>query len=221
LSHRSTAKRIGLFGGSFDPPHIGHVALVDEALAHLPLDELRVVPVGQPVHRELSGRVTAKQRLAWMGALFAGKPHVSVWDWEVRRRQPTATIDTLQQLAESEPDARILLLLGGDALAGMERWRGYPRHQALCDVAVFMRQGVPRPRLAGWQEISAAAWREEPGCGRVIYLDVELPDVSATGLRARLESGKAIPPELPGPVADEVAAAYRLAEMGKTKTGKN
>lgn len=202
-------RTIGLYGGSFDPPHIGHVALVEQALRCLPLDELRVVPVGLPVHRELSGRVSAEQRLGWMNALFAGQPRVSVWDWEVRRTQPTATIDTLQQVAESEPDARILLLLGGDAFAGMQSWRGYPRHQGLCDVAVFMRQGVARPRLPGWEAVSVNEWRDAPGSGRVVYLDVELPDVSATALRALLESGRSAPPELPAAIADEVVAAYR------------
>ena len=186
------------------------------ALEWLPLDELRVVPVGLPVHRELSGRVSAEQRLAWLATLFAGMPGVVVWDWEVKRSEPTATIDTLRHLAATEPEARPLLLLGGDAFAGMQSWRGYPQHQQLCDVAVFARQGVAKPRLAGWREATVGEWQQVAGSGRVIYLDVSLPDISATELRARLESDSPDIRELPEAIAAEIVVMYG---KGRTANG--
>jgi len=185
------------------------MALAQAALKLLPLDELWVVPAGLPVHRELSGRATAVQRCRWLQTLFAGMPDVKVWDWEVRRDVPTSTADSLRQLALLEPNARVLLLLGADAFAGMESWREYPLHRQLCDVAVFTRKGVARPKLAGWHEVTAAAWQARPGAGRVIYLDADLPAVSATGLRGGLERGAANPAGLPPAIAAEVAAAYQ------------
>lgn len=179
------------------------------ALARLPLDELRVVPVGLPVHRELSGHAGAERRLTWLTKLFADMPGVTVWDWEVKRRQPTSTLDTLQHLADAEPEVRPLLLLGGDAFAGMASWRGYPQHLELCDVAVFTRQGIAKPRLAGWRETAIGEWKSHAGCGRVLYLDVTLPDISATALRARLAGGSSDFAELPQAIAAEVVAAYR------------
>lgn len=167
------------------------------------------MPVGLPVHRELSGHVSAERRLAWLTTLFAGMAGVVVWDWEVNRLQPTSTLDTLQHLAATEPEARPLLLLGGDAFAGMESWRGYPKHLELCDVAVFTRQGVARPRLAEWRETTIDEWQAQAGCGRVLYLDVALPDISATTLRARLAGGASELAELPQAIAAEVLAAYR------------
>jgi len=203
------ARRIGLFGGSFDPPHIGHVALVQAAVRLLPLDELRVVPAGLPVHRELSGRSTSEQRLKWLQVVFAGLPGVSVWDWEVRREMPTSTAETLRYLASTDPEAQLLLLLGADAFAGMESWREYPLHRQLCDVAVFTRKGVARPQLAGWQEMAMDEWLAGHGTGRVIYLDADLPEISATGLRDELAEGAAAPAGLPDAIAAEVAAVYR------------
>jgi len=149
------------------------------------------------------------QRLKWLQALFAGMAGVKVWDWEARREAPTSTAETLRHLTLLEPNARVLLLLGADAFAGMESWREYPLHQQLCDVAVFTRKGVARPVLDGWREVTSDAWQAQAGAGRVIYLDADLPAVSATGLRDGLVKGEDNPAGLPEMIAGEVAAAYR------------
>jgi len=74
--------KIGIFGGSFDPPHLGHKALVEAALLELELDGVWVLPVGVPVHRELTSYISAKQRLLWVEKMFAGMEGVEVFDWE-------------------------------------------------------------------------------------------------------------------------------------------
>ncbi len=82
-------QRIGLFGGSFDPPHIGHVALVEAALDALGLHAVWVIPAGFPVHRILSDHVTPEQRLYWMRSIFSANERVKVLDWEVASDEPT------------------------------------------------------------------------------------------------------------------------------------
>lgn len=170
-----------------------------------------MVPVGLPVHRNLSGHAGAGQRLAWVQRLFADAPKVRVWDWEVRRSQPTSTLDTLEHLRQVEPDARILLLLGADAFAGMQSWIGYPQHRRYCDIAVFSRQGCERPQLPEWPVISVPQWQQTEGSGRVVHVDVLLPEVSATELRSRLEQGLPVDAYIPAPIEQEVRAAYRGA----------
>ncbi|MDQ6996496.1 MAG: adenylyltransferase/cytidyltransferase family protein, partial [Mariprofundus sp.] len=87
--------QIGLFGGSFDPPHNGHKALVQAGLA-MGMDEIWVIPA-LPVHRQLSGFADAYTRFDWLRQMFAGEPHVQVVDWEISRQRPTAAIETLRQ----------------------------------------------------------------------------------------------------------------------------
>jgi len=193
-------QRIGLFGGSFDPPHIGHVALVEAALDALGLHAVWVIPAGLPVHRTLSGHTTPEQRLHWMQRIFAGHERVKVLDWEVASGEPTPSIVTLRRFTAEFPQQRPVLLLGADAFADMDGWVEYPEHAGLCDVAVFGRVAFSagseveafRPQaLADWLAGSAA-------CGRRVDIDVPLPDMSATAIRraaARKESLAGMVPE--------------------------
>lgn len=205
-----SVKRIGLFGGSFDPPHIGHVALVHAALAGLRLDEVWVIPAGLPVHRTLSDRATPADRLDWMRRIFAGDRRVRVMDWEVAADTPTPTIVTLRRFAAACPEVHGVLLLGADAFAGMDGWVDYPEHASLCDVAVFGRVACSaegagaafRPRLL-------ADWLMEPVVlGNRVDVSVPLPHVSATEIRRMAEQGKSLAGKVPECVCQEIEQAY-------------
>jgi len=207
--HGQGLQPVGLFGGSFDPPHMGHVALVHAALDLLQLPELWVVPVGLPVHRELSGRADGARRLAWMRRIFSDEPYVVVQDWEVRALEPTPTIDTLRRIRREMPHLRPVLLLGSDAFAGIESWIGYPDHIELCDVAVFSRAGEP-PLAShhGWQPVKIDAWRSSAGSGRLLQVAPTLPEISATELRDRAVAGKSLAKWVPECVRQDVERAY-------------
>ncbi len=204
-------RRIGLFGGSFDPPHAGHVALARAALARLPLDAVWVMPVGRPVHRRLSGRADAAIRLAWLRAIFAGASRIRVLDREARSEQPAPTIETLRWLRAERPDVSPVLLLGADAFVAMPDWVEYPAHVRLCDVAVFARAGVPLPRLEGWREVPTEALRA-PGAGRVTYVAGALPDVSATMIRELAARGEHLEGRVPECVRKDIERAYAARE---------
>ena len=215
----STSKRrIGLFGGSFDPPHVGHVALARAALARLPLDAVWVMPAGRPVHRALSGRADAETRLTWLQAVFADEPRIRVLDWEARADHPVPTIETLRRLHEQCPEVAPVLLLGADAFAGMPGWVDYPAHARLCDVAVFARAGsrapMPPPMPPEWRRVTAAELAS-PGAGRAVFVDAALPDVSATAVRQRAARGESLAGLVPECVRAAIERAYgpRKQEM--------
>jgi len=210
-SERLNRRRIGIFGGSFDPPHIAHRMLVQAALALPGLDEVWVVPAGMPVHRALSGCADADTRLEWVRRIFAGEPHVQVRDWEARRRQPTATLHTLQYIGRRYPQVFPVLLLGADAFAAIESWVGYPEHRRLCDVAVFPRAGQAMPVIEGWRPVAVDAWRQAPEAGHVLAVDAALPDISATRLRQLAREGKPLRDWVPAEICRQVEQAYGAA----------
>lgn len=210
-SERLNRQRIGIFGGSFDPPHIAHRMLVQAALSLPGLDKVWVIPAGVPVHRSLSGCADADTRLRWVRRIFAGESRVRVQDWEVRRRQPTATLHTLQYISQHYPQVFPVLLLGADAFAGMESWVGYPEHRRLCDVAVFPRVGQAMPVMDGWQPVAADTWEQACGAGHVLNVDAALPDISATWLRQLAQEGKPLRDWVPAEICAEVEQAYSPA----------
>jgi len=208
---------IGIFGGSFDPPHAGHVALVEAALKALDLPEIWVIPVGRPVHRKLSGHATPEVRLHWLERIFSAEPFsdtskVRVQDWEVYSEQQVATIDTLRHIRRRFPSVHPVLLLGADAFVGMHQWVEYPEHRLLCDVAVFDRGGHSAVARQEWKETRIAVWKNEVGSGRLLYVKDRLPDISATTVRQQAAAGSSLAGMVPECVCEEIKKAYGRRE---------
>lgn len=130
-------KKIGFFGGAFDPPHNGHVALAQAGLNELGLDKLYVVPTGQAWHkaRPLSA---PEHRLAMARFAFAEMPGVVVDAREIQRPGPTFTIDTLQALQAENPGAQFYLILGADQFAAFKQWHQW---QAILEIAIICVAG--------------------------------------------------------------------------------
>ena len=198
-----------MFGGSFDPPHIGHQALVKAGLEQLGLDQVWVIPA-LPVHRRLSGAADGEMRYGWLQRLFADEARVRVWDAEIRRGRPTPMIETLRQFAD-EQGVVPWLMLGADAWAGLPDWVGYPAHQGLCNVAVFARR-VPNmespPALPGWQQLDMQDCLQQRQPGHMVYVPVSLPDISATELRRDLATAGRLADCIPALIRREVQTAY-------------
>jgi nicotinate-nucleotide adenylyltransferase len=205
---------IGIYGGSFDPPHIGHVELVRSALRELDLGEVWILPAGIPVHRKLSGRADGMTRLHWLERIFAGQTKVKVLDWEVARHEPTPTIVSLRRFRDQYPHGWAVLLLGEDAYAGMRSWVEYPEHRRFADVAVFSRAGLASVELPEWQSMPVTAWRKSPGFGRCVRVRARLPDLSATDLRRRCLLGLSLRDRVPESIRAEVEKAYGPKKRG-------
>ena len=114
-------QRIGVFGGAFDPPHLGHVALAQAAVAQWDLSQLLVVPTGQPLHkrRALSA---AHHRLAMCALAFSAVPQVRVDAREIERSGPSFTVDTLEALQREHPGAQLCLIIGQDQAQTLQNW---------------------------------------------------------------------------------------------------
>ena len=190
------ARRIGMFGGAFDPPHNGHVALARAALAQLQLDELRVVPTGHAWHKPRS-LTPAADRLAMARLAFAGLPGVLVDERETLRAGPTYTIDTLHELAREQPAAELFLIMGADQARALPDWH---RWQDLLQIATISIAQREQPVSVG----TGFDAKDYPK-GRFQPLQVPLMPVSATQVRALAakphNADQGIAQLVPGPVA--------------------
>jgi len=175
----SPARRIGVFGGAFDPPHLAHVALVRSAIEAFSLDEVRVLPTGQAWHR--SGTLTpAAQRLAMTRLAFAGLREARVDAREIERHGPSYTIDTLHELAAENPGAQLVLLIGDDQRRSLPGWHRIEEIARLAIICAAARD----PQVASWH-------RPEPVASEGPALPIEplpmpLMPISATDIRDRL-----------------------------------
>lgn len=173
-------RRIGVFGGAFDPPHLGHIALARAAVEQLKLDELRVFPTGQAWHkaRALS---PAAHRLAMAQLAFGDVPHAVVDGRELQRQGPTYTVDTLRELRAECPDATFLLVIGADQAESLHSWRDTAEIARLATISIAARA---RP-------ISAAAPFDASRLPPGLREPVELPPlpVSSTEIRQLAAAG--------------------------------
>ena len=182
--------RLGIYGGSFDPPHLGHLLPVLDAAEQLGLDGVRFVPAAiQPLK---VGRASASpaDRLAMTERLVQGIPGFTVDPAEIDRPGLSYTVDTLAAVAAEVPGAALFLLLGADAYALFDQWRDPDRVRALATIAVMVRGDETTPPA------------ERPG---VRVLQSRRVDMSSTELRARVRDGRTIRGFVPDAVAQYVA----------------
>ena len=184
-------KRVGLFGGSFDPVHNAHVALATLALEQLKLDEVRWIPVGKPWQktRVLS---PAADREAMVRLAIAGEPRFVLERCELRRRGVSYTLDTVRELRAAEPAVDWYLILGQDQYAGLHTWRDW-------------RELVSRVTLAIANRPDVVA-STNPQVANVAHQIVQLPmmDVSSTEIRRRVAAGESIAGLVPVAVASYI-----------------
>jgi nicotinate-nucleotide adenylyltransferase len=191
----SAAPGIGLFGGSFDPPHEAHRALAGAALAQLGLDELVWMPAGQPWQKAGRSLQPAADRLAMLRLLAAGEPRFTVDDRELRRDGPSYTVDTLRALHAERPGVRWWLVIGQDQYARFDTWHDWRGILALAGLAVAARDG------AGVRAAPGLA-----GCPHALRI-VEMPALphSATVVRQRAAAGLDVTALVGAPVARYIA----------------
>ena len=172
--------RIGVFGGTFDPPHIGHLLVANDAREALELDRLIFVPAGaQPFKVDAPPVASGPDRLEMVRLAVADDADYVVDDAEINRKGLSFTVDTLEHLSERNPAARLFLLIGEDVLAGFEKWRSPARIRELATLVAVSRGG-----LAG----SLA----DPATSAVLRVSTRRVDVSSTEIRERRRAGKSI-----------------------------
>lgn len=187
------ARRIGVYGGSFDPPHLAHLALARVARNALGLDELRLLPAGKPWQKAGRIHADAAQREAMLRLLMAGEPGLVLDPRELRREGPSYTVDSLRELATEFPGAALFLVIGADQFGQLDTWHEADAIPQLATLAVAAREGqTPKPPAA-WAA-RQLDWRELP-----------LPriDISATLVRHLAAAGSPI-----APLVGEAVAGY-------------
>jgi nicotinate-nucleotide adenylyltransferase len=182
--------RLGVFGGTFDPPHIGHVSVARELQKSEVLDEVLWIPARVPPHKDLSGLTSPKLRMEMVHAATDGCAHQSVSDIELRREGRSYTVDTLRTLRSERPVATLLLIMGSDQFAELAGWHEPEEVVRLADVCVLPRYGVElAPVLPGLAVVWSAA-------------DVPRVDVSSSDVRERVRKGLPYRHLVPVRVAD-------------------
>ncbi len=175
-------ERIGVYGGTFNPPHIGHIQAAEQAIRVLELDRLLLIPAGISPHKQLPEHSASPlQRLEMLRAAVAGQEKMEVSAIELDREGPSYTADTIEALHEKYPNARLFLLMGTDMLASFPQWREPERILSCASIAVVRRGGVHEEELIG-----RAREQVEKMGGHVVRLKNPVISISSTQLRRLL-----------------------------------
>lgn len=193
MIHRS-GSRIGLFGGSFDPPHQAHLALARTALDALSLDALHWLPAGQPWQKPHELAAPA-HRAAMVAAAIEGEPRFVLDDRELRRSGPSYTVDSARELRAEHPQAELCLLLGQDQYEGLPSWHAWRELLLLVTLGVAARDSAS-------VQVPAAL---EAVAHRVLPIRMPAMAVSSTAIRAHLSAGGRAQDLVPAVVPAEVA----------------
>jgi len=193
------SRSVGVLGGAFNPPHIGHLVLAQEAIWELGLDQLILVPTGEAPHKRIDPEPGPQLRLEMVEAAVAEFDGVRVSDLEVARDGPSYAYRTLELLADQLPGSQLTFVMGADVAAGLDRWRHPERVLELARVAVAARPGIDRlgiDRVLGELGAQFAA------------TSLEMPEigVSSTMVRERVAAGRPIRWLVPAAVADLIVA---------------
>jgi len=200
-------QRIGIFGGTFDPVHFGHLRPALEICESLELEVLRMLPCHLPTHRDQPG-ASIEQRIEMLRLACAGSPNLQIDDQEARRSSPSYTVDTLQTYKKTFPDAQLLFFMGMDAFAQFTHWYHWQDILTLAHLVVIARpgatvDGAEERLLMSRQCVDAAAL--EKSAGQILMLNVAQFDISATRIRAMVAENRDIRFLLPESVRDYIA----------------
>lgn len=207
-------ERIGILGGMFNPPHLGHIALARAAASQLELDRVLLTPVLVSPHKPAKWDPGAEQRLAMCRLAAQDDPLVDVCTLELERPGPSYTVDTLRAIHANQPDAELTLILGADMARTLGSWRAPREILKLARLAVAERDDVTRREVL--DTLAPLA-----GAERVEFLDMAPYDISSSRVRRELASGE----QIEGLVGPDVAAHIAENELygcrPATRTGES
>jgi nicotinate-nucleotide adenylyltransferase len=188
---------IGILGGTFNPPHVGHLVMAQEALDQLPLDRVLLMPVATPPHKEAAADPGAPVRLELCRIAVADEERVGVSELEIDRGGASYTVDTLRALHDREPEHTLTFIVGGDMAHSLPSWREPEAILGLARLAVAERDGLRREDIAR---------RLEPlhPDDRVVFFDMPRIDLSSSAIRERVAAGRPIRHLVTDPVIEAI-----------------
>ena len=200
--------RVGVFGGSFDPIHAGHVRIGQVALEQAQLDRVLYLPTARPPHKPKAEQAAALERWTMVELALLGEPRCIVGDQEMSA-ETSYTIDTLERLEAAHPDVQFVLLLGEDSFRDLDSWKDAERIVRGWPLAVYPRGGVGDPVAASEVDVAPRSWSES-GAQQPIHLEGALHDASSSRIRELLAEGAPLPEGwVPDPVLSFLEK-YRL-----------
>ncbi|HEY5198225.1 MAG TPA: nicotinate (nicotinamide) nucleotide adenylyltransferase [Solirubrobacteraceae bacterium] len=189
--------RVGILGGTFNPPHLGHLQCARQAQAELGLDRVLIVVAAVPPHKEIPDDPGVGHRLAMARLLADAETWLEICELEVRREGPSYTITTLREIHAGQPGDELTLIVGGDMAFSLPTWHQPEAILGLASVAVAERSGMRRAEVVD-------QLRSLTGGERVRFLDMPRLDVSSSLVRRRVADGQQIRDLVPNAVADYI-----------------
>jgi len=188
--------KIGVMGGTFDPIHLGHLAVAEEAHQLLGLSEVRFMPAGHPYFKEAAAISPSADRVNMVNLAIAGKPYFKVSLLEVKRSGPSSAVDSMATMKKELGDGdELYFIMGWDSLMTLHLWFEAARLIRICRIVAAPRPGYPKPDVSQLE-------KDLPGIGaRAVVMDKPLVDISAGSIRQRVRQGLPID----GLVMEEVA----------------
>jgi len=189
---------VGILGGTFNPPHIGHLVCAQEARAQLDLDRVVLMPVHTPPHKDAVDDPGPEARLALCRAAIAADEELEISTLEIERGGPSYTVDTLRALHGSREGDDLTFIVGGDMASSLPSWREPEAVLELARVAVAEREEHRRQEIA--ERVGALQGADE----RVVFFTMPRLDISSSDIRRRVAEGRPVRWLVPGEVADEI-----------------
>jgi nicotinate-nucleotide adenylyltransferase len=192
-------RKIGVLGGTFDPVHLGHIMMAEEAKAALDLSEVLLVPAGQPISKPNETVTPARHRLEMLRLAVDGSDFLKVSAIEIERKGPSYTVDTIAEMRKKAGRGdELFFILGYDSLEQLPDWHEPSRLIGMCTLVAVPRPGYAKPSLKALEGVL-------PGISKkVIFLDRPKVDISATVIREMVAEGESIDHLVPGPVAEYI-----------------
>ncbi len=201
------SRAVGVLGGAFNPPHLGHLLLAQEAVHDLELDELILVPTGVAPHKRIEPEPGPEVRLEMARLAVAGVDRISVSELEIHREGPSFAFRTLELLVDELPGSELTFVMGADVAAGLERWKHPERVLELARVAIAERPGLDRSEV---DESLARLGAEH----RVDRIEMPSVGISSSMIRGRIAAGKPVRWLVADPVAQLIADRGLYREGG-------
>jgi nicotinate-nucleotide adenylyltransferase len=202
--------RIGILGGTFNPPHLGHLISAQEAYLQLGLDRVTLIPARIPPHKPVEDEPGAEHRLELCRLAIRGDERFQVSDLEIGRDGPSYTVDTLEALHSPSQDHELFLIVGGDVAAGLPNWHEPERVLSLATLAVARRRGTSRTAVD-------SALRTLRGAERTCFFRMPGIAISSTMLRERARSGQPIRYYVPDAVEGYIKRHRLYAGVGSVR----
>jgi nicotinate-nucleotide adenylyltransferase len=191
--------RLGLLGGTFNPPHLGHLVCAQEAFVQLRLDRVVFIPVFEPPHKDVEAEPGVDHRIELCRRAVAGDPRFDVSRIEADVPGRSYTVDTLRRLHDSRPEDELTFIVGGDMAHALPTWHEPEAVLSLATLGVAEREGVGRADIV--ERLSGLA-----GADRIDFFDMPRLDISSSMIRRRVAQGRPITYLVPDAVADYIAA---------------